>query len=79
MGSSVPQEDGGGGRGQILLLGGVEIFMVNGRERQKGGFRKFNEKLGKKVQNLGIIFQIDMKPVYFSCICVFTAGNCYFC
>ena len=43
----LPQEDGGN---QILLLGGVEIFMVDGGERQIRGFRKFNEKCGKKVR-----------------------------
>ena len=68
MGSS-PQEDGGN---QILLLGELKFSWLMGGERQMGGFRKFNEKWGKKVQNLGIIFQIPRYEtcLYFMHLCV---------
>ena len=59
--------------------GELKFSRLMGGERQMGGFRKFNEKWGKKVQNLGKIFQIDIKRVYISNIYVFAAGNCYFC
>ena len=70
---------GSSGESDFAPGGELKFSWLMGGERQMGGFRKFNEKWGKKVQNLGIIFQIDMKRVYISCICVFTAGNCYFC
>ena len=56
-------EDGG----SDFASGVVEISIwLMGRERKMGGFTKFKEKLGEKEQNLGTIFQIDMKRVYIS-------------
>ena len=44
--------------------------MVDGGEKGKwGGFRKLSEKWGKKVQKLGILFQIDVSR-YFMHLCV---------
>ena len=59
------------GGSTFVLEGEVNFFTLMGGLIQMGDFRKFYEKWGKKVQKLGILFQIDDKMcLYFMHLCV---------